>query len=356
MTVLNTPDEILRLRLANQHLSSPRLGDPAQLVAHLGAVQAQDYSAARWALAQRLQHATNGQLEEAIADGRILRTHVLRPTWHFVAPADIRWMLELTGPRIKAGMVTYTRGLGLDDAILARSSKAIAQALQGGKSLTRAELGGSLREAGFAFDDGPTLAQVVGRAELDGLVCSGRPRGTQQTYALIDERVPPTPRLTRDEALAELTWRYFSSHGPAVVNDCGWWSGLSLKDVRRGLELNSSRLNRETVDGHTYWFRPDRTPPMPETAYLLPNYDEYTVAYRHRDIYYDAALNRTGNPRLDVPFGNSIVMSGRVVGRWTRATTARQIKVEHHWTIKPSDAQRVALDTAVERYAAFLRS
>lgn len=355
MSVVNSADQILQMRLANQHLATQRLSDPTELVAQLGAVQAQDYAAAKWALAQRLVDATQQlpKLEEAIADGRILRTHVLRPTWHFVAPADIRWMIALTSPHIKTVITGYTRGSGLDDATVASSCDVIVRALQGGNHLTRAELGRSLREAGYAFDDGLTLGFLALRAEVEGLVCSGRPRGTQQTYALIDERVPPTPTLTRDEALAELTWRYFSSHGPALVQDCGWWSGLSLKDIRRGLEMNHSRLECRTIDGRAYWFRPDVLLSMPETVYLLPNFDEYTVAYRYRDDYYDAELNRTGNPRLDVPFRNSIVAAGRVVGWWSRTARGREVTVDSHWSIQPSRAQRKALDEAIERYVAY---
>ena len=356
MNVVDSADQILQRRLANQHLAAQRLSDPTELVAQLGAVQAQDYPAAKWALAQRLVNATQQQIEDAIADGRILRTHVLRPTWHFVAPADIRWMLALTSPHVKAAVTSYTRGLNLDEATFTSSCDVIVRALEGGKHLTRAELGRSLRDAGQAFADNMIIAHVTARAELDGLVCSGRPRGMQQTYALLDERVPPTPPLTRDEALAELTWRYFSSHGPALVQDCGWWSGLSLRDVRQGLEMNRSRLECQTIDGRAYWFRPDAMPTMPERVYLLPNFDEYTVAYRYRDDYYDAELNRTGNPRLDVPFRNSIIAGGRVVGWWSRTSVRKQIKVESHWTMQPSGAQRKALDETIERYVAFVSS
>src|SRR5262249_19713068 len=108
-------DEILTARLANQHLIGPGLDDPADLVAHLGAVQSQDYPAARWGLALRLRNVTNARLNQAFADGKILRTHVLRPTWHFVAQADIRWMVALTGAKIKAQMAPYARSLGLDE-------------------------------------------------------------------------------------------------------------------------------------------------------------------------------------------------------------------------------------------------
>lgn len=249
-----TAAELLARRLAAHHLLGSRLRDPAALVHHLGAVQAQDYPGARWALALRLaSYPTDTQIEDAFQKGHILRTHVLRPTWHFVAPADVRWMLALTAPRVKASVAGSVRSLGLDDAVFARTSAIITSALAGGNSLTRPELGAALHNAGFELDP-MRLQHVVFRAELDALVISGPPRGKQQTYALLDERVPQVRAhpFERDEALAELTWRYFNSHGPALVADCSWWSGLTMTDVKRGLELNRERLRSVRVGERTY--------------------------------------------------------------------------------------------------------
>jgi hypothetical protein len=247
------------------------------------------------------------------------------------------------------------RDLGLDEAFLRRSETAILRALEGGHCLTRAELAVALREAGLGVQDGMTMAHITLAAELDGLVCSGPRRGTQQTYALLDERVPAAPTLTIDEALAELIWRYFSSHGPALVQDCAWWSGLPIGQVRRGLELNATRLSPETVDGRTYWFRPAARPRTPEKVYLLPNFDEYTVAYRERDLYYDRVLNWTGNPRNDVPFRNVIVVNGRVVGHWSRTLHQQKLTIYTHWAIEASEAEVRELDAATQRYGAFLQ-
>jgi hypothetical protein len=346
-------DEILQLRLANQHLANNRLSDPTQLVAQLGAVQAQDYSAAKWALGLRLCQATDQLLEESFAKADFLRTHVLRPTWHFVAPADIRWMLALTAPRIKAATASYSRVLGFDEAIFSHSARVIQRALEGGNSLTRAELRVALEQADIAVPDGGWLGRMILQAELDALVCSGPRRGVQHTYALLDERVPPAPLFQVDEALVELTWRYFSSHGPALVQDCSWWSGLPVGEVRRGVELNGWRLDHEVVGGQTYWFHQTSPRSMPQTTYLLPNFDEYTVAYRSRGLYFDRARNWTGNPRHDVPFGNVIVVDGRVVGRWQRTKQRDRLNIESQWSIQPSDAERRALDVATERYIAF---
>ena len=346
--------DVLRLRLTNQHLACPELRDAAQLVARLGAVQAQDYAGAKWALGQRLLDVTDETIERAFAEGSILRTHVLRPTWHFVAPADIRWLLALTAPRVKAAMASADRTLGLEDALVARSNAAIARALEGDKQLTRAELDGALRRAGITVESGRMLGHLVMRAELDAVVCSGPRRGKQFTYALLDERVPTTRPLDRDAALAELTARYFTSHGPATVRDFAWWSGLTAADAKRGLALNGTRLVQHTVDGLTYWCAPATPPPMPEDAYLLPNFDEYTVAYKDRDLFYDPARAWTPDRRDEVPFGNVIVLGGRVLGMWRRTLHKDALAVQAQWFGASSEPQRRALHAAVERYCVFM--
>jgi hypothetical protein len=346
------PVDVLSLRLANQHLAAPSLADPTELVAHLGAVQAQDYGAATWALGQRLRGASERSLERAFAAGAILRTHVLRPTWHFVAPADIRWLLALTGPRVRVAMSYQDRRLGLDESLFARSNDAIARALEGGQHLTRAELGAALGRAGVA--SGQTLGLLLIRAELGALICSGPRRGKQLTYALLDERVPPARPLDRDAALAELARRYVAGHGPATLRDFAWWSGLTVADARRGLEGARPGLARETIEALTYWHAPAAPPPMPERAYLLPNYDEYTVAYQDRDLYYDPARGWTPDRRDDAPFGNVILLAGRVVGLWRRTLRRSAVAVEARWFDPPADGHRRALAAAVEAYGAFL--
>ena len=341
-------DELLRLRLANQHLDTPRLDDPAQLVAHLGAVQSQDYPAAKWALGVRLRHVSDVQVDQAFAEGAILRTHVLRPTWHFVAPADVRWMLALTAGRVKQAMGTYTRSTGVDDTFMARAAEVMVRALEGGRSLTRVELGTALREGGLDVADAWMLGHVMWRAEVDGVLVSGPVRGRQHTYALLEERVPPAADLTREEALAELTWRYFNSHGPALVADCSWWSGLTISDVKRGLESNRSRLHCEKVDDREYWFTSNAVQPAATPAvHLLPNFDEFTVAYRHRDLFFDREVKRTGNPREDIPFADVILACGHVVGNWQRRT------METRWWVEPSRAMERELQGAIARYASF---
>ena len=229
--------KIADLRLHNQGLSETIFKDPVSVVAQLGAVQAQDYAAAKWAVAQRTKGITDAAMDQALADGTIIRTHILRPTWHFVTPADIRWMLALTAPRIHAFSFTYYRKLELDKAIFKRTNTLLIKALQGGKQLTRAELKSVLKKNSITSDDPLRFTYLIIHAELDGVICSGGRRGKQFTYALLDERVLPTKALGRDEALAELAIRYFTSHGPATLKDYIWWSGLTAQDARNGLEM-----------------------------------------------------------------------------------------------------------------------
>lgn len=354
---IGDPKAILRLRLANQHLSRQRLREPGEIVAHLGAVQSQDYPGALWALAQRLDRASLQSLESAFNRGDFLRTHVLRPTWHFVAPADIRWMVALTGPRIRRSMASRERELGMDQALVDRANDAIARTLEGGKALTRQELGAALTAAGIDWrSDGSVLAHLLSSAELAGVVCSGPMQGKQHTYALLEERVPPAPVLSREEAVAEVVCRYFTSHGPATLNDFAWWSGMTTADARQGLAAYGSRFASEQVGELTYWFAADGPAPKANgpAALLLPNYDEFTVAYRFRKLFYAPEVVYRPGPRDDVPFGNVIVMGGLVVGFFKRAADKQRLVINATWLSPPTDAQLAAFDQAVERYAAFL--
>ena len=345
--------DILRQRFSNQHLARPRHEQPAEMVAWLGAVQSQDYPAAKWALAQRLKGATDASLDEAFNAGAILRTHVMRPTWHFVAPADIRWLLALTGPRVSVILGHNDRQLGIDAAVLKRSHGVLGLALQGGKQLTRTELNRALQAAGIERSH-LGMSHLIMHAELDGLICSGPRRGKQFTYMLLEERVPPVKPLHRDEALAELTRRYFTSHGPAQAQDFVWWSGLTAADTKRGLNLAGSQLVRESVDGKDYWFSPLSAAPMPRTAYLLPNYDEYTIAYKDRSHFYDAPAFPSPVARDNVPFAHMIVMNGRIVGTWKRTLAKNAVAVKAIFLHPPAGPEQRAFSAALKRYGAFL--
>lgn len=347
-------NSFVRQRLHNQHLFGAPFARPEEVVSWFGAVQAQEYPGACWGIAQRMDGVTQSDVDQAFAAGAILRTHAMRPTWHFVAPADIRWLLKLTSPRVHAVNATYYRKMELDRDALARGATVLTDALLGGKHLTRNELAAALERAGVirAGDDRLRLTLLVMHAELEGLICSGAMRGKQHTCALLDERVPAARMLDREEALAELTRRYFVSHGPATIKDFAWWSGLPTSDVRVGLELNRSRLETAQVDGQAYWFGPDAhvLPAASPIAHLLPAYDEYTIAYKDHTAILDADYREL----IAVAFGIVIVIDGLIVGSWKRVVERARVLLRLDPFRALGDAERQAVARAVQRYAAFL--
>ena len=343
--------DIIRQRLRNQRLTGVPLATPADVVGWLGAVQAQEYEQAKWALAMRSRHTSAAAIDRALADGTILRTHVLRPTWHFVTPADIRWMLALTGPRISKAMSSYHRRLDLDAAVFRKSENVIANALRGGVQLTRQELKTALQRGKVNADGVQRLAFLTIQAEVDAVMCSGGRRGNQFTYALLDERVPSSRSLSRDDALAELTRRYFTSHGPAQLHDFTWWSGLTVGDARDGLEMAAGALTTEVVDGRTYWLgKTVRARLGPEPAYLLGLYDEYLIGYKDRS----AALDRAHWGRIAAgdAFLAPVVVDGRVIGGWKRsARSGAMLRVKPFAPL--TQAETRAVTDAAHRYASF---
>ncbi len=352
--------DIAQRRLSNQRIAETPFKKPDEVVQWLGAVQAQDYAAATWALGLRLQSATSDDIELAFADGTILRTHVMRPTWHFVAPADIRWLLALTAPRVKAASAYWYRKLELDDAVFRRTNTALANALHGDKQLTRQELVVVLQQAGIAGDDLGRFTYIMMRAELDGIICSGARRGKQFTYALLDERVPPARTLDqdddRDAALAELARRYFTSHGPATLQDFVGWSGLTGADAKAGLEMVASYLLHEVIDGQTYWSATS-TPSaqdLPQTLYLLPNYDEYIVGYKDRSAVFDVSHTKKLDARGNILFNHMIVLDSRVVGTWKRTLNKDTVVLTPCLFAPLNAAETRALAASANRYSAFL--
>ena len=339
---------IARQRLRNQRLAGAPFASPEEALRWLGASQAQEYAVAKWSLAQRASRHDDAALERALADGRILRTHVLRPTWHFVLPEDIRWIQALTGPRVQRLNASVYRRLELDDALLSRCRTVIERALEGGVHLTRRELAARLAEAGIQAR-GSRLAHIVMHLELDAVVCSGVPRGKQQTYALLEERAPRALRLEGDEALAELTRRYFRSRGPATLKDFRWWSSLTAAEAKRGVELIRSELEKVDADGRTYWFVPPLPParaPAPR-AHLLQLYDEYVVSYAEtRDV--------VGVPNVLVTLGETlrhpIIADGRVVGEWQPRPGGKGPRVEARPWPGLDAADRAAVEEAVRRF------
>lgn len=340
--------DIARRRLLQQSLIGRPRARPEEVVELLLAVQSQDYLGAKWAVAQRTRGADDASVHQAFQEGRILRTHVMRPTWHFVAPADIRFLLELTAPRVHAASALYYRKHGVDAAFVKRTRSRIEKALAGGKHLTREELAKAI-DARDASLTGERLAYVIMRAELDAVICSGPMRGKQHTYALLDERAPPAAKLPRDEALARLAHRYVIGHGPARSHDLAWWSGLTVTDAERGLDANQHQLERSQIDGKTYWFTPSR--PLPKRTgpivHLLPNYDELLIAFKDRSAAFDPRVT----PSANVLAAHFVVIDGRIVGGYRRTLEKTEVAITARLLRSITAAERKALDAAAKLYA-----
>lgn len=349
------PLDLARQRLRNQHITEPIFTKPEEEVAWLAAAQAQDFAGAKWALGSRLLGATESDLDRAFAAGTMLRTHVLRPTWHFVTPADIGWLLALTAPHVHATSAYMYRQQGLDSATFKRSNAVLAKALKGGQQLTRDELRVVLEKAGVATDNGVRLSYLMMGAELEGLICSGARRGKQFTYALLEERAPQAKTLERPAALAALAERYFKSRGPATVQDFAKWSGLAVAHARQGLEAVAAQFEQETIDGHTYWFAPLK--PLAKTkapiAHLLSIYDEYISSYKDRSAMvseaHGAKLQSQGNA-----LSYLVLINGQIVGTWKRTLKKHEVVITLDIFVRLTEAEQHAIALAAQQYGKFL--
>jgi len=347
-----TTQDILRQRLHTQRLVGAPFAKAEDVVDWLVAVQSQDYAGAKWAVAQRTAGATESELDRAFDAGAILRTHVMRPTWHFVRPSDIRWLLALTAPRVRAILARDDGALELGLPVRARGARLIEKALRDGKSLTRSEISALLGRKGIRCE-GRRLAHLLAHLELDALICSGPRRGKQFTYALLEERAGPARAVSNDEALALLVRRFFIGHGPATVRDCAWWSGLRIADVKAGIEAARPRLEQIAVDGTTHWFAEwsegrTRSP----VAHLLPNYDEYLIAYVDRGALVDPSLGPRSDPKLI--FSNVVMVDGRAVGTWRRGAGKGTTRLQTRLPRALDGTRQAALRTAARRYERFL--
>jgi hypothetical protein len=337
-------------RLHHQQIASTTLTKPEEVVNWLGAVQAQDYLGSLWAIGLRMKQATEASVEQAIATRAIIRTWPMRGTLHFVSPADVRWMLNLLAPRVIARCAGLYKQAGLDKAAFAKSRKLLTKALQGGRQLTRNEMYEELEQGKISTTDQRGL-HILGHLAMEGLLCLGTRKGKQQTFVLLDEWIPSSEIFDKDEALGNLTRRYFTGHGPATINDYAWWSGLTIADAKAGLEMVKAQLEYEVVDGNTYWTAQNKPVINPQSAatYLLPAYDEYTVAYKDRSAVLNpvhAQLARNGI------FNPVMISDGKVVGTWKRTINKDDVVIEAKHFDTPAKSN--VYQKAVENYARFI--
>ncbi|MGS2739730.1 winged helix DNA-binding domain-containing protein [Sinomicrobium sp. M5D2P17] len=346
--------DIALSRLENQHIAGKRFKTAKDVVKWMGAMQAQDPQMIKWAVGIRLPGTTENIIEEAINRGDLIRTHLLRPTWHLVAAEDLRWILKLTAPNIRTSMRSRNKQLGLTEAIFHKSNHVLQKTLETGKHLSRRELVAELQNAGLPTDDNRS-SHLLLHAELEGILCSGGIKDKQMTYALLDERVPAYDVPDRDESLAKLAEIYFTSHCPATVQDFIWWSGLSITDARKATEMIKSGFSAEKIGDTEYLFPiafSGKTTHM-HSIHVLPAFDEFLISYKDRSAslppkHQHKAVSNNGI------FWPVITHRGNVIGTWKRTIKKDKVKIELNYLINPGKEIKVKTEQAFTQYAEFL--
>jgi DNA glycosylase AlkZ-like len=340
-------------RLINQQIAATKFSMPVEIVSWMGAMQAQDFRMAKWAIGVRLPGSSEKSIEDAINNGEIIRTHLLRPTWHFVTKEDARWIIELTAPHIRSSLNSRHKFLGFSKSIINKCFKIIEESLANGKHLTREAIMTELKKAKIDVSENRS-SHIMLMAELDQLVCSGTAKGKKQTYALFNERVPKSKSLKREEALAKLAERYFASHGPATLQDFVWWSGLPVADARNAIEMIKSKFISEKINKKEYWFADSIKIPkkVKESVYLLPAYDEFTISYRDRSAVHnhnmiDKAISNNGI------FRPIIVVNGQVVGLWKTVKTKDKLNITIEYFVKQDKVVKGLIEMKIREYRDF---
>ena len=352
---MNSSD-IAQLRLVSQQIAGTQFKTAKNIVGWLGAMQAQDYAMVKWAIGVRLPNSTVRTIEAAINKGEIIRTHLLRPTWHFASADDVRWLLALTAPQIKSSMTARHKELGLTGAVLAKSFAIMERAMRGGVHLTREELIAELGKAKIATNGG-RASHLFLCAEAEGIICSGAIKDGKQTYALLEEWVPKAKPMPKEEALAKLAKRYFAGHGPATLRDFIWWSGLSVNSAKQALESVKRDFLSETIDSQTYWFSGGLAIPKTakESAYLLPAFDEFVISYKDRcaSLPHENHHKAVSNNGIFRPI---IVVNGHVTGIWKRTIKKDKDLVTTTFFERPDKTTKSLVEKAAAQFSRFIEN
>ncbi len=341
-------------RLTSQQIAASHPSNPTEVVNWLGAVQGQDYLGTKWALGLRIEDAREADIDAALNSGSIFRTWAMRGTLHFVSASDIHWLLALLAPRIIASIARRYRELDLDEPTFARSNAILVERLKQGPPLNRTTLMATLEEAGISTK-GQRAPYLLQRAALDRLICQGVTLKNDPTYHLLEALDTNNGLLDSAAAITELARRYFLSRSPATAADFGWWSGLPMAHVKRGIAAIETELIEETRDGKRYW-RHRATPIAAETpaqGYLLPGFDEYLLSYKDRSASVDMTHLKTLTPTNGM-MPSTMVYAGRVIGRWRRTLQKESVAVALQPFAALDTDQVRAFESALARYGRFL--
>jgi hypothetical protein len=347
--------DIAHYRLHFQQISKQKLDSPGAVVKCMGAVQAQDYLAALWAIGVRTKNADEADIEQALANGTLVRTWPLRGTLHIVAAEDVRWILEAFAPRVVALSANrLKRESDLDEKVFTKCKKIFERKLIGGKQLTRDELYTAL-ETSRVSTAGQRGLHILWRLAHDGFICFGPRQGKQHTFVLLDEWVPSTKKISRDEALAKLAQRYFSSHGPATIHDFAWWSGVTGTDAKNAVESIRQDLTHQKVEGHLYLL-PSGVPEIKKASniYLLPSFDEYVISYTDRSAVLEIESHGKMVNTVNGIFFPIVIINGKVAGTWKRTFKQESIAIETKAFSSFSDKQKNQILKVAKQYAKFV--
>ncbi|WP_411821655.1 winged helix DNA-binding domain-containing protein [Leptospira sp. 'Mane'] len=323
-----TTEEILSLRLRFQNLTEPAKSI-ADVFASLGAIQAQDRNQAKFSVASRLLNCRERDINLAIAKRKIIRTWLLRGTLHLVAAKDTHWILDLISERTLSKLATYHKAQGLDAKILSRTEAIIQKQLSGKKELTRAELFSHIEEAKIPTK-GIRGSFILYNAALKQILCLGKDQGKQETYTLLSDWVEKPKPISREKALGELAKRYFTSRGPASLEDFIWWSGLTSTEAKLGLELAKPHLRNEIVSDQKYWMsgKENEISKNRETDEFkfLAGFDEYIIGYTDRSLFLDPKYSKLVIQKNAI-FKPTILKAGKVVGTWNKTEIKKGLEI-----------------------------
>ena len=344
--------DISKIRLRNQQIEFSISKTPKELVGWMGAMQAQDFLMLKWAVGLRVVNSTEASFEDSYNQGDIIRTHLLRPTWHLVAQEDVYWILHLTAPHILSAFNSNNKRLELTPDIFFKSNNLLEKIFSKGECLTREEIIPELNANSIRTDEN-RLSHLLMAAELDEIICSGPLKNGKLTYSLFSDRITTRTIYNRQEAIAELARRYFGSHSPASLKDFIWWSGLSITAARKGLESIKHNLNSEEINGETYWFTDNSWTEQEVSVQLLPAFDEFLIAYRDRTATITQSDNKKAISENGL-FRPILVIDGQVTGLWKRTVKNHKVLIEIDLFQVVDDKTKSLIEVKAQQYADFL--